>query len=315
MAKKDSSISIVIAGAAGSGIQTVEQLLVQTFKANGFHVFASKEYMSRVRGGSNTTQIRIFDSPVCAPLSRIDLAIPLDKDALGHIQSRLSKKTLILGEKTVLGADLAAMVDVPFSKIALELGNKIYANNVAVSVAAALLGVKQDVVLECVRRFFAKKSADIVSGNCEAIKRGYDFVRQSLPVDKISKMIPAPKGDKEVEKDILSGGAQALSLGALAAGCNFISSYPMSPSTGVLTYLSGVQEKFNLIAEQAEDEISAINMALGASYAGGRAMVTTSGGGFALMEEGVSLAGMIETPVVIHVAQRPGPATGLPTRT
>jgi 2-oxoglutarate ferredoxin oxidoreductase subunit alpha len=113
---------------------------------------------------------------------------------------------------------------------------------------------------------------------------------------------------------LLLSGTELVSLGAIAGGCNFISSYPMSPSTGVLTFLSQQQEEFGIIAEQAESEICAINMSLGAFYAGARAMVTTSGGGLALMVEGLSLAGMLETPIVIHLAQRPGPATGLPTR-
>jgi 2-oxoglutarate ferredoxin oxidoreductase subunit alpha len=114
---------------------------------------------------------------------------------------------------------------------------------------------------------------------------------------------------------MLINGSEAVGLGALAGGCNFISSYPMSPSTGVLTFLAGKQKEKNIVVEQAEDEISAINMALGAWYAGARGMVTTAGGGFALMQEGLSLAGMTETPVVIHLGQRPAPATGLPTRT
>jgi 2-oxoglutarate ferredoxin oxidoreductase subunit alpha len=118
-----------------------------------------------------------------------------------------------------------------------------------------------------------------------------------------------------VAGQILINGAEAVGLGAIAGGCDFVSSYPMSPSTGVLVFLAQHGREFDLIAEQAEDEIAAVNMALGAWYAGARAMVTTSGGGFALMTEGVSLAGMIESPLVVHLAQRPGPATGLPTRT
>ncbi|MBD3180043.1 MAG: 2-oxoacid:acceptor oxidoreductase subunit alpha, partial [Candidatus Latescibacteria bacterium] len=114
---------------------------------------------------------------------------------------------------------------------------------------------------------------------------------------------------------ILVSGADAVGLGAIAGGCDFISSYPMSPSTAVLAFMAGKGRDFGVLAEQAEDEISAINMAVGAWYAGARAMVTTSGGGFALMTEGISLAAMLESPAVIHLAQRPGPATGLPTRT
>ncbi|MFA6292417.1 MAG: hypothetical protein WC637_11575, partial [Victivallales bacterium] len=118
-----------------------------------------------------------------------------------------------------------------------------------------------------------------------------------------------------VRKQILLNGAEAVGLGALAGGCNFVSSYPMSPSTGVLSFLAQNGSRFGIVVEQAEDEIAGINMAIGAWYAGARAMVTTSGGGFALMSEGLSLAGMLESPMVVHLAQRPGPATGLPTRT
>ena len=122
-------------------------------------------------------------------------------------------------------------------------------------------------------------------------------------------------GDAGVEDQVLLNGGEAVALGAIAGGCNFIASYPMSPSTSVLVFLAKHAKTFDIIAEQAEDEIAAINMGLGAWYAGARAMVTTSGGGFALMTEGVSLAGIMESPMVVHLAQRPGPATGLPTRT
>jgi 2-oxoglutarate ferredoxin oxidoreductase subunit alpha len=121
--------------------------------------------------------------------------------------------------------------------------------------------------------------------------------------------------DPTVRDELLVNGAEAIGTGAIAGGCNFISSYPMSPSTGVLVFLAKHAKDFDIVAEQAEDEIAAINMALGAWYAGARALVTTSGGGFALMTEGVSLSGMLESPLVVHLAQRPGPATGLPTRT
>jgi 2-oxoglutarate ferredoxin oxidoreductase subunit alpha len=119
----------------------------------------------------------------------------------------------------------------------------------------------------------------------------------------------------ETANDILISGGEAVALGAISGGCRFISSYPMSPGTAVLTHMARNDSRFGIVVEQAEDEISAVNMAIGAWYAGGRAMVTTSGGGFALMEEGVSLAGITESPLVVHIGQRPGPATGMATRT
>jgi 2-oxoglutarate ferredoxin oxidoreductase subunit alpha len=152
----------------------------------------------------------------------------------------------------------------------------------------------------------------VVSGNIAAGRKGYE-VGGRLAEQGAIKTELAP--DSSVASEVLLNGGEAVTFGAIAGGCNFVSSYPMSPSTPVLTGMAQATHEFDIVVEQAEDEIAAINMALGASFAGGRTMVTTSGGGFALMCEGVSLAGMIETPVVIHLAQRPGPATGLPTRT
>ncbi len=160
--------------------------------------------------------------------------------------------------------------------------------------------------------FFAAKADNVIQENIRAAgaghKIGIDLVNSgSIRVD-ITR-------DSSVRNQILISGTEAVALGAIAGGCNFISAYPMTPSTGVLVFLAKHAKDFGIIAEQAEDEIAAINMAIGAWYAGARAMVSTSGGGFALMIEALSLSAMLESPIVINLAQRPGPATGLPTRT
>jgi 2-oxoglutarate ferredoxin oxidoreductase subunit alpha len=143
-------------------------------------------------------------------------------------------------------------------------------------------------------------------------KKCFEIGRQILEQNKFAIDI---EKNPENQDELLLSGTDAIAIGAIAGGCTFISSYPMSPSTGVLTFLSQHALDFGIIVDQAEDEIAAMNKGLGAWYAGGRAMITTSGGGFTLMTEGLSLAGMIESPMVVHLAQRPAPATGLPTRT
>jgi 2-oxoglutarate ferredoxin oxidoreductase subunit alpha len=312
MTNKD-PISIVLCGEAGQGIQTMEAFLTRLFKAAGYHIFASKEYMSRIRGGSNSTELRISARPVAGFSDAIDILIPLDKTALFHLQKRISAETKILGEKEKLqSADDLFIFDIPFSKIAAEIGNSVYANTVACGAVAGMFGLVPELLEERIRQFFAMKSVEIVNKNGEAAVRGYQL---GLELRNSGRIVIDIAPDAIVQDNILVNGAEAVALGALAGGCNFIASYPMSPGTGVLTYLAQYSRNCPLAVEQAEDEISAINMALGAWYAGARAMVTTSGGGFALMTEGISLAGMIESPVVVHVAQRPGPATGLPTRT
>jgi 2-oxoglutarate ferredoxin oxidoreductase subunit alpha len=289
---------------------------MRIFKKAGYNVFATKEYMSRVRGGMNSTQIRVSSEAVRAFAARTDILVALDKGALGHVGKRVSPETIVLGEKEILGDEVSGnrhrFFDVPFTKAAAAIGNKVYSNVVAVGALAYLFGIERRLVCDCVGRFFSGKSAEVVENNNKAAGAGFDIVgnlsQAGAPKFDISS-------DVTITEDMLVNGAEAVGLGAIAGGCNFVSSYPMSPSTAVLAFLAQHGEEFGVIAEQAEDEIAAMNMAIGAWYAGGRAMVTTSGGGFALMTEGLSLAGMLESPMVIHLAQRPGPATGLPTRT
>jgi 2-oxoglutarate ferredoxin oxidoreductase subunit alpha len=163
-----------------------------------------------------------------------------------------------------------------------------------------------------VKQSFSSKAADVAQNNVRAAEAGFRLAEDLAGRAKINFNL---RPDAAVKNHVLLTGGDAVGLGAIAGGCNFVSSYPMSPSTPVLTFLAKNGGDFGIIVEQAEDEIAAMNMAIGAWYAGARAMVTTSGGGFALMVEGLSLAGMLESPMVIHLGQRPGPATGLPTRT
>ena len=315
-AQKKDEVSVVLCGEAGQGIQTVEQILARYLKLSGFHVFATKEYMSRVRGGSNSTEIRISSKRVSAYLDRIDILIPFHQGAIKHVEKRITPETIVLGDKEIISKDspleVKEFIDIPFSKIASDIGGRIYVNIIAAGVVLGTVGVEQHLLTNFIREFFSKKSEDVIKRNIEAIKKGYEVGTQILNSGKIEFTI---RSSPRIKDENLLNGAEAVGLGALAGGCKFLSSYPMSPSTGVMVFLSQQMEDFDIVVEQAEDEISAINMAIGASYGGARSMVTTSGGGFALMIEGVSLAGMLEIPVVIHLGQRPGPATGLPTRT
>jgi len=306
-------ISIVLCGEAGQGIQTVEKLSTKIVKNSGFNVFSTKEYMSRVRGGSNSTQIRISKKPVAAYIDRIDILIPLSKDALPHLEKRISKKTIIMGEKNYIkNTNKYNVLELPFTEIAKNIGNTVFSNTIAVGLLSSICKIDRKLINSEIEKYFSRKSKEIIKNNIAAAEKGYELGKELINKSKIKFDISKPNFKNN---EIVLNGSEAIGLGAIAGGCNFISSYPMSPSTGVLTFLSQKSDDFDIVAEQAEDEISAINMVLGAWYSGARAMVSTSGGGFALMTEGVSLAGMIESPVVIHLAQRPAPATGLPTRT
>lgn len=307
------AISIVLGGAAGQGIQTMEALLVRLFRGEGYCVSANKEYMSRIRGGSNSTEIRITPVKRTAFVRRIDIGIPLDEASLRHMQSRISDKTLLLADTKRFHTKYPyEIVDIPLGSMAQAYGNPVFANTIAVGVIAGLLRVNKALLEQSVRDLFAGKNTQIVKQNISAALSGHQLGEHIAFIHDVD--IHLPRRNKQSEERLLSG-ADALGMGVIAGGCNFISSYPMSPGTTLLTFLAQHGQAFGIAVEQAEDEIAAINMSIGAWYAGARAIVTTSGGGFALMEEGVSLSGMLETPAVIHIAQRPGPATGLPTRT
>ncbi len=313
MKRFSGDISIVLGGAAGQGVQTVEALLVAVLKREGYNVFASKEYMSRIRGGSNSTEIRITNKKRASFVKRMDVLLAMDKDVIPHLEHRITAKTIILGEREKVCPQTACpVVNIPFTRFANELGNPIFTSTVAVGVTLGLLKADVEVFYTYLREHFARKGEDIVKKNIEAAQKGYDFGTHLAYDEGIEVSIAK---NEFVADELLLSGDEALGLGVLAAGCNYISSYPMSPGTGLLTFLAQHSKDFGIVVDQAEDEIAAVNQSIGAWYAGARAIVTTSGGGFDLMGEGVSLSGMIETPIVIHIGQRPGPATGLPTRT
>lgn len=303
------AVSIVLAGEAGQGIQSIESILANVLKKDGYHVFSTKEYMSRVRGGINSTEIRVSSDRVDAYVEAIDILIALDQAGIPHLSSRMSDQTLVIGEKDKI--QFSRLIDVPLTKTANDIGNVIFSNTVAVGLICGLLKVNQEMLFKVIEQQFAAKSDEIKVGNVEAAKRG-----MAIALDIFSQLVQIDiKKNDSVREELMFSGADAVALGAVAGGCDYICAYPMSPGTGVLTSMASYSKELDIIVEQVEDEIGVINMALGAWYAGAKAMVTTSGGGFALMTEGFSLSGMIESPLVVHIGQRPGPATGLPTRT
>ncbi len=317
-ANKDlKDISIVLCGAAGQGIQTVEELLTKTLKRSGYNVFATREYMSRVRGGVNSTTIRVSSRPVRAFLDRIDLLIPLNEEALPHLKERISSKTLIIGEKKYIATitDIETNnIEIPFSEFSNAVGGRIYANIIALGVILCMFKAERTILYELLKENFKTKGQEIINNNIKAADKGYDVIEDLLNSNQLYQKFEIEKNPQLVN-DYIIDGTQAIALGAIAGGCNFACFYPMAPSTGIGTFLAQHALEFGMIVDQSEDEISVINKTLGASYAGARCFVSTSGGGFSLMTEGVSLAGMTELPIVMVVGQRPGPATGMPTRT
>ncbi|MCF7935251.1 MAG: 2-oxoacid:acceptor oxidoreductase subunit alpha [Synergistales bacterium] len=309
-------ISIVLCGAAGQGVQTVEQLLVKLVKGAGYHVFANREYMSRVRGGNNSTEIRVSSQPVRALVDRIDVLIPMSGGIRDNIRARLDDETVIVGDREALGEEFAELpgtfLHIPLASLAREAGGRVFANVIAAGVMAGLFEAPEEIMERYFRKRFGHKSRETVDRNMQAARMG---IERGKELASEGTLAFALQPDPSVEERVVFDGAHAVSLGAVSGGCDFCCGYPMSPATGVLTFMAQNAHTFGVAMEQVEDEIAAINMALGASFAGARPVVTTSGGGVSLMCEGISLSGVAELPVVVHLAQRPGPATGMATRT
>lgn len=272
-------INIVIAGEAGQGIEAATDVIVKILHVNNYNVFSTPEYMSRIRGGCNSSLIRVGCGKSNCFSKRIDVLFALDNKAFEHLKHRISDNT-----------------------VSIELNKK---NFYVVGYIAALFKLDYDNCLEILKSHFGKFIQD---KNIADMQEGYsDGVKN---VD-IQIRIPADRDEKD---NMLISVNDSLGMGYIAGGCNFLPFYPMSPSTFLQLFLTENADEFGIVSRQVEDEICVINLAIGAWYAGARAIACSSGGGFALMCEGVSLAGVTESPIVINIAQRPGPATGLPTR-
>ncbi len=304
--KHSLDITVLLSGAAGQGIQTVGSVLAKTASKSGYAVFSWQEYESRIRGGANSYRIRISDQIRNAPTEKMDLFMPMDQKSKEKYSPLLNTEGIRIDENEKDDHTLT----IPFSKMAKEgFGEILYANSIASGIAARVLGMALADLKAVLGEELASKSEDVQKKNLSAAEAGYRETESRCAQKCRWHLV------KREKRYHLISGNEALAIGAWSAGCRLIAAYPMTPSTGIITWFSKYRKECQVFAEQAEDEIAAINMAIGASYAGVRAMTATSGGGFALMTEALSLSGMTETPVVVVLGQRPAPATGLPTRT
>ena len=292
--------NILIGGSAGQGLDTISDFLEKIIKKSGFYLFSNKDYMSRVRGGHNFIQIRFGENKVFAHKDKIDLILALDENTIEYHKDRLVDDGVIIADKGIKRDD-KEILKLPL----IEFAKSLSLSKAFTSVAAGVILKYFSLGIEDIDKYFSKKLSDeIRSKNIEAVKLGYDLIDSKYKIE-----------GKDLSKHILINGNNSMALGAIAGGLNFYSAYPMTPATSIMTYLAKTQTKTGIVVDQAEDEIAAINFAIGASYAGARAMTGSSGGGVSLMVEAFGLAGITETPVVVVDSQRPGPATGLPTRT
>jgi 2-oxoglutarate ferredoxin oxidoreductase subunit alpha len=305
-------LNIRIGGAAGQGVHSITGPLAKTLVRCGLAVHVLQDYQSRVRGGHLFNQIRVSDAPLVSAREGVDLLVALNQETVALHEGELSPQGLLIYDADEVKEVPAGIRSFGVSQESLLPGAKsgdIAVNAGACGAILGFLGMPVDGLVQLLAATFAAKGAEVVEWNRQAAEQGHALARaQGSP-------LPVCDAPGSGEPRLLIGGHEAMALGALAAGLNFVSGYPMTPWTSLLNAISQRAPRWGVVVEQAEDEIAAINMAIGASYAGARALTGTSGGGFCLMTEAVGLAAMTETPLVIVVSMRPGPSTGLPTRT
>ena len=305
------NINFMIGGEAGQGVQSVGHVLAKVLARGGYHVFADQDYESRVRGGHSFFRVRASEAETRAISELVDMLVALDKESIDLHQKEMSDQGII-----IFDADKAKNIEanssflaVPLERLAQESAkNKLMMNTVALGAALGVAGYDKQILSNVISEYFS--AGDVGKANVAAATAGYDYVKTNFKRDFSYKLTTLGDG-----KRLLLSGNEALALGALAAGCKFMAAYPMTPTTPIMEYLASKAKDFDIAVVQPEDEIAAVNMVIGASFAGVRSMTATSGGGFCLMVEGLGLAGMTETPIVVVLGQRAGPAIGLPTRT
>lgn len=307
-----------IGGVAGMGIKSTGDIMTRICAESGWYVFDYSEYPSLIRGGHNTYHVRAGSEPVRSTVKEVQVLVALNEETI-----RLDFSDVVPGgaliydpsefdpDKITAHRDDVHYLAVPLHKLAVEDGGAgMMKDTVAVGASLAAFNGDLGKAIEVIKRRFAAKGKWLVEGNAGAASRGYAYVKGNFPNALEWKLNVLD----EPERIVLPGN-EAIGLGAIASGLQFFAAYPMTPASSILHYLSRVGPNKGVVVKHAEDEIGAINMAIGGSFAGLRTMTATSGGGFSLMTEALSLSAMTETPLVIVNAQRPGPATGLPTWT
>ena len=302
-----------IGGEAGDGIDSTGKIFAQALSRAGRHVFTSKDFASRIRGGYTAYKIRTAVDPVRSVVDRLDILVALTQRTIDENEAVLHEGSAIIydGERSWQAEipDGVTGVDVPLQSLAEEAGGAIMRNVVALGAACEITGFDVEYLDEALEKRFGGKGSKIVENNKEAARLGQAHVEEEYDLDHLGYDLATTD-----ENYVLLNGDEAIGMGAIAAGCRFYAGYPITPATAVMEYLTGRIDRYGGHVVQAEDELSAINMALGAARAGARAMTATSGPGIDLMTETFGLVATSETPLVIVDVMRSGPSTGMPTK-
>ena len=308
-------LSVKIGAQAGQGVNVIGKSLAKCFTRGGLNTIAYPEYPSLVRGGHNVMQILVSDEAIHSPIKETDLVIALNQDAIFYHKDFITKNGAIIYDSKIDAKKFKPRVDIrlyamPIAEIVEKAGGiPQMANSALLAAALSLVQYPIEYLEEVLTDEFKRKGDGVVKANIAVARAGYNYAKENLN-DFHHKVKPASK-----KRKMLLSGNEAVALGAVAGGMKFYSAYPMTPASNILHYLIANERNFNIVVKQTEDEIAAMNYAIGANFAGVRAMTGTSGGGFALMTEALGMAALSETPIVASLVSRIGPSTGMPTWT
>jgi 2-oxoglutarate/2-oxoacid ferredoxin oxidoreductase subunit alpha len=311
-------LKLLAGGEAGDGVFAVSDMLALMFARAGLEILTTQTYSSRIRGGHINASVRVAEQELLSQGDELDLLIALDLETVELHRKTVRDGGIILYDNSQGEIDFGdleqrqvSVFPIPARKIARERLSAPIMKNIVMT-GAALTAINFDPEFEflggLIRERFLQKGEKVVAKNLEAAAAGRELVLQA------NKAIHYKMEKRERPRKMLLQGSDAVSFGALVAGCRFMASYPITPASDIMEYLVAKFPKFNGVMVQAEDELSAINMAVGAAFSGARSLAASSGPGIALMIEALGLAAVTETPLVLVDVQRCGPSTGMPTR-
>ncbi|HUJ78644.1 MAG TPA: 2-oxoacid:acceptor oxidoreductase subunit alpha [Thermoplasmata archaeon] len=305
-----SDVSVMIGGQGGDGTLTVSDLLGRYFRKRGLYVYTSRNVLSRIRGGHADASVRGARDPISAVKSHVDVLVAFDAQAIEMGREEMAPHGFVIYDSTAFRTEVPNSAGFPFATlVGGALGQPIFKNTAAYGALSVLLGFDPDVTRSVIEERFRRRGGEALEKNLKALEIGR---KAALETEGVPHRFSIVEGD--AHDLVLTTGNQAVALGFAVGGGRFFAGYPITPATEIMEYLQRYLPPLDGVVRQAEDELAAINMVIGAGYAGVRAMTSTSGPGLSLMTEGIGQAGTAEIPVVVADCARVGPSTGQPTR-
>jgi 2-oxoglutarate ferredoxin oxidoreductase subunit alpha len=303
-------VSVMIGGQGGDGTLTVSDLLGRYFRKRGLYVYTSRNVLSRIRGGHADASVRASREPIAAVKSTVDVLLAFDQEAVAIGAHELAPHGYILYDSTTFKSELPNATGFPFATlVGSQLGQPIFKNTAAYGALSVIFGFDPTETRGVIEERFKRRGGEALEKNLKALEIGR---RAALEADGLADRFSVADGN--AHDQIMTTGNQAVALGFVVGGGRFFAGYPITPATEVMEYLQRYLPPVGGVVRQAEDELAAVNMILGAAYAGARVMTSTSGPGLSLMTEGIGQAGAAEIPIVVADCARVGPSTGQPTR-